>query len=331
MVRTSKRSLLNRRLGIVMDPIEAIHPEKDTSLALLLEATRRKYRLYYIRPGAITATGEGPSACLPILRVFDSTTSWFDLGKEETIPLSRLDVILMRKDPPFDQEYVYLTYLLELAEQAGTRIINAPRSLRDYNEKASILRFPDLAPPTLIARETGPIRAFLAREGKIVLKPLGGMGGQGVFVIDSDNPNLNVIVESLTHEGREHVMAQRYLPEITHGDMRVLVINGKPVPYMLARIPKAGESRGNLAAGGHGEPRPLGRRERRVAETIAPILARDGLIFVGLDIIGGKLTEINVTSPTCVRELDRAYGINIAADLFDALEDNPEGKPAAVQ
>lgn len=308
------------RLAVVMDPIEAIHPEKDTTLALLLEAQRRGYELTYMLPDGLRAEGGAALARGHRLRVADSQTAWFELGEYVDEPLDGFDVVLMRKDPPFDPEYVYLTYLLELAEAAGTLVVNRPRALRDYNEKASILKFPDLAPPTLLARDTSSIRAFRRREGRIVIKPLDGMGGRGVFVLDPADPNLTAVIETLTRGGHEHVMVQRFLPEISEGDKRVLLVDGRPVPYMLARVPAEGESRGNLAAGARGEPRPLGAGERRLAELLGPALARDGLLFVGLDVIGGRLTEINVTSPTCVRELDRAYGINIAADVFAAIE-----------
>lgn len=317
MPQTAPRPL---RIAVVMDPIEAIHPEKDTTLALLLEAQHRGHELTYILPDGLraeagTALGRGHR-----VQVADSEADWFELGEYVDEPLDSFDVVLMRKDPPFDPEFVYLTYLLELAEAAGTLVVNRPRALRDYNEKASIMKYPDLTPPTLLARDTSSIRAFRRREGRIVIKPLDGMGGRGVFVLDPADPNLSAVIETLTRGGREHVMVQRYLPEIADGDKRVLLVDGQAVPYMLARVPAEGESRGNLAAGARGDPRPLGAAERRLAELLGPDLARDGLLFVGLDVIGGRLTEINVTSPTCVRELDRAYGINIAADIFAAIE-----------
>jgi len=327
MVNVPPVSASKIRLAVVMDPIENIHPEKDTTLALLLEAQRREYEITYLLPEGLRAEGGTALGRGHRLRVADSTSEWFALGEYVDEPLSTFDVILMRKDPPFDEEYIYLTYLLELAETAGTVVVNKPAALRDYNEKAAILKFPELAPPTLIARDLSSIRAFRRREGRIVVKPLNGMGGRGVFVLEEGDPNLSSVVETLTQGGREHVMVQRFLPEIADGDMRVLVVDGRAVPYLLARVPAEGESRGNLAAGGRGEPRPLGPHERRIAETIGPGLADAGLLFVGLDLIGGRLTEVNVTSPTCVRELDRAFGINIASELFDAVEARLRGRP----
>ncbi len=308
------------RLAVVMDPIEAIHPEKDTTLALLLEAQRRGYSLTYLLPQGLRSDGGATLVRGHRLSVSDSASHWFELGDYVDERLDSFDVVLMRKDPPFDQEFIYMTYLLELAETTGTVVVNKPQALRDYNEKASILKYPDLAPPTLVARDVSSIRAFQRREGAIVVKPLGGMGGAGVFVLETGDRNFSSVVETLTRGGKEHIMAQRFLPEISDGDKRVLLVDGHPIPYMLARVPAEGEARGNLAAGGRGEPRPLGEAERHIAERIGPGLANDGLLFVGLDVIGGALTEINVTSPTCVRELDRGFGINIAAELFSAIE-----------
>ncbi len=329
MTTTSARHAARLRLAVIMDPIETIHPAKDTTLALLLEAQRRGYALTYVRGENLWATDGATWILGHELTVSDDSERWFGLGESRTEPLDNFDIVLMRKDPPFNQEYIYLTYLLELAEAAGVRVINRPRALRDYNEKAAILKFPELAPPTLIARDLTRFRDFHQREGHIVLKPLDGMGGRGVFVLVPGDPNLSSVVETLTDGGREHIMAQRYLPAIRAGDKRVLLIAGEPVPWMLARVPAAGESRGNLAAGGHGEPRPLGTAERRIAKAVGPQLAADGLNFVGLDIIGEHLTEINVTSPTCMRELDRAFNVNIAGDFFTAIETTTAGPPAA--
>ena len=311
------------RLAVIMDPIEAIHPEKDTTLALLLEAQKRGYSLTYARGQDLWAEAGTARIAGQKLWVRDDSQRWFELGERRSETLNNFDVVLMRKDPPFDPEYIYLTYLLELAETTGTRVINRPRALRDYNEKAAILKFPELAPPTIVVRELGILREFHRREGHIVLKPLDGMGGHGVFVLTTEDSNLGSAFEMLSDGGRVHLMAQRYLPAIREGDKRVLLVAGRPVPYMLARLPREGESRANLAAGGHGEPRPLGAAERRIAEVVGPQLAAAGLSFVGIDIIGEHLTEINVTSPTCVRELDHAYGLNIAGELFDAIDAAP--------
>jgi len=312
-----------------MDPIEAIRPAKDTTLALMLEAQRRGYALTCAGGENLWATGGTAWIRGRRITVRDDPEHWFEVEESLVEPLGDFDIVLMRKDPPFDQEYVYLTYILELAETAGARVVNRPRALRDYNEKASILKFPDLTAPTLVALDTQRFREFHQREGHIVLKPLDGMGGRGVFVLAPGDPNLSSVVETLTAGGRAHIMAQRYLPAISEGDKRVLLVNGVPVPYMLARVPAEGETRGNLAAGARGEPRPLGAVERRIAESVGPRLAADGLSFVGLDIIGEYITEINVTSPTCVRELDRAFGLNIAGDFFDAIEMPPAKVPPA--
>lgn len=320
MATTSARRASESRLAVIMDPIEAIHPAKDTTLALLLEAQSRGYALTYILPENLWAAGGSAWARGRAATVRDDPDRWFELGESHDEPLGSFDVVLMRKDPPFDQEYIYITYLLDLAEAAGARVINRPRALRDYNEKAAILKFPEWSPPTLIARDLSLFRDFHRREGHIVLKPLDGMGGRGVFILAPGDLNLSSVVETLTSGGRKHIMAQRYLPAIREGDKRVLLINGKPVPYMLARVPAEGESRGNLAAGARAEPRPLGSAEQRIAEAVGPRLAADGLSLVGLDIIGENITEINVTSPTCMRELDRAFGLNIAGDFFTAIE-----------
>jgi glutathione synthase len=231
-----------------------------------------------------------------------------------------MDVILMRKDPPFDMEYIYSTYLLDIAQEAGVLVINHPQSVRDANEKLFTAWFPQCCPPTLVTRRKEWIKAFHQEQGDIILKPLDGMGGASIFKIAEGDPNFSVIVETLSHHGQQSVMAQRYLPDIVHGDKRILMIDGEPVPYALARIPAQGETRGNLAAGGRGEGRPLTDRDRWICEQVGPTLREKGLIFVGLDVIGDYLTEINVTSPTCIRELDKQFGLNIASDLLDAID-----------
>ncbi|HET7674979.1 MAG TPA: glutathione synthase [Gammaproteobacteria bacterium] len=310
----------SRRLGVIMDPIVGIKPAKDTTLAMLLEATRRDYELWYFELGDLwIAAGEARGSGRP-LAVRDDPARWFELGERREMALGELDVILMRKDPPFDMEYVYATYLLERAEAAGALVVNRPGALRDCNEKAYITWFPQCTAPTVIDRDMGRLRRFLAAQGKIVVKPLEGMGGTSVFVLDENDPNIGVVLETLTARGTRFAMAQRYLPEIVAGDKRILMIDGEPVPYALARIPKQGESRGNLAAGGRGVGVELSERDRWIAAEVSPALREKGLLFVGLDVIGDSLTEINVTSPTCVRELDALYNLNICAGLFDAIE-----------
>ncbi|HET7308347.1 MAG TPA: glutathione synthase [Gammaproteobacteria bacterium] len=308
------------RSGVVMDPIVGIKPPKDTTLAMLLEAGRRNYELWYFEIGDIwIADGTAWGAGRP-LTVRDDPADWFTLGECHEFPLGDLDVILMRKDPPFNMEYVYATYVLERAEAAGALVVNRPGAIRDCNEKAYISWFPQCTAPTVIDRDMGRLRRFLGEQGKIVIKPLDGMGGTSVFVLEDGGMNVGVALETLTDRGTRFAMAQRFLPEISAGDKRILLVDGEPVSYALARIPKKGESRGNLAAGGRGEGVELSERDRWIAAEVGPALRDKGLLFVGLDVIGDSLTEINVTSPTCVRELDRQYDLNICAGLFDAIE-----------
>lgn len=308
------------RLGVVMDPIEIIKPYKDTTLAFLLEAQRRGWEIryfemsdLYLRDGDARGQGRG-------VTVRDDRKDWFTLEDAHDETLTSLDVILMRKDPPFDLEYVYATQLLEIAERAGARVVNRPQAIRDNNEKLAIQLFPQCCAPTLVARQPSRIREFLAEQDHIVVKPLDGMGGYQVFVLKLGDPNTTMILDTITHSGTRQVMAQRYIPEIREGDKRILVIDGEPYPYALARVPLAGETRGNLAAGGTGIGVELTERDRWICKEIAPYLREKGLLFVGLDVIGDYLTEINVTSPTCVRELDEIYDDNISARLFDAIE-----------
>jgi glutathione synthase len=303
-----------------MDPVVGIKPSKDTTLALLLEAARRNYAIEYFEMGDIRIADGNAYGSARRLEVRDDTADWFTLGERRDIGLADLDVILMRKDPPFDMEYIYATYILERAEARGTLVVNRPAGIRDCNEKASISWFPQCTAPTLIDRDMGRLRAFLAQQRKIVVKPLDGMGGASVFVLEAQGLNVGVALETLTGGGTRFAMAQRYLPDIAAGDKRILLIDGKPAPYALARIPAKGETRGNLAAGGRGEGVALTDHDRWIAAEVGPTLVNKGLLFVGLDVIGDSLTEINVTSPTCVRELDRQYGLNLAGDLFDAIE-----------
>jgi len=311
---------MSLKLGIVMDPIGKIKIHKDTSFAMLLEAQSRGYELFYMELNDLYLRDGRTYARMRRLSVERNERSWFSFLGETDAPLDSLDVVLMRKDPPFDQEYIYATYLLECAENQGLYVVNKPRSLRDANEKLFTAWFPQCCPPTLVAREGHKIREFLHEQGEIILKPLDGMGGASIFRIAENDPNLSVILEIMTRHNSRFIMAQRYLPEIVDGDKRILVVNGEAVPYALARIPAQGESRGNLAAGGRAEGRELTQRDRWIAEQVGPTLRERGLVFVGLDVIGNYLTEVNVTSPTCVQELDTLFGLNISALLMNHIE-----------
>ncbi len=311
---------MNIRLGVVMDPIGAIHFKKDSTLAMLLEARARGWALSYMEPGDLYVADGRAFAHMRELDVFADPARWHAFGAEHEAPLDELDVVLMRKDPPFDMQYLYATYMLELAEAAGTLVVNRPQSLRDANEKLFTTWFPQCMPPTLVTDNPGRLRAFLAEHQDIILKPLDSMGGASVFRLRPDDPNVGVVLETLTGHGSRHIMAQRYIPEIRAGDKRILLIDGEPVPYALARIPAAGETRANLAAGGSGVGAELSERDRWICAQVAPTLRAKGLLFVGLDVIGDYLTEINVTSPTCIRELDALYDLNIAASLHDRIE-----------
>ena len=311
---------MNIKLGIVMDPIGQINVKKDSSLAMLLEAQSRGYELYYMEMQDLYLQNGRAHATMKSLQVQQDTESWYQFGELLDAPLAELDVILMRKDPPFDTEFIYATYMLERAETEGTLIVNNPQSLRDANEKLFTAWFAELTPETLVSRSTDKLRRFYAEHKDIILKPLDGMGGASVFRIKPGDGNLSVIIETLTQNGSRYAMAQKYIPEISAGDKRILIVNGEPIPYCLARIPASGETRGNLAAGGRGEARPLTESDRRIAETLAPVLREKGLYFVGIDVIGDKLTEINVTSPTCIREIEDAFDINISGKLMDCIE-----------
>jgi glutathione synthase len=315
--------MAGRTLGVVMDPIQSIAPYKDTTFAMLLAAQRRGWRVEYMELGDLWLRDGAVGARRRALHVEDRKHDWWEFGVERDGPLAELDLVLMRKDPPFDMEYVYATQLLELAQAGGCRVVNDPRAIRDCNEKLFAQWFPQCCAPTLVTRDAGRIRAFLAAHGRIVLKPLDGMGGRDVYVVAPDDPNLAVILEAGTAGGARSVMAQKHVPEIAQGDKRILVVDGRAVPYALARIPAPGESRGNLAAGGRGEGRELTDRDRWIVDQVAPELMRRGLLFVGLDVIGDFLTEVNVTSPTCARELDALYGLDIAGDFLAALEARP--------
>jgi glutathione synthase len=307
-------------VAVVMDPIGGIKIGKDTSFAMLLEAQRRGHRLHYVSPGGLWLDGSRPMARLAALEVRDDPADWHRLGPAEARPLGEMDVVLMRTDPPVDANYLHDTHILSLAQAEGVLVLNDPRGLRDLNEKLGALLFPQCCPPTRVSRHAADLRAFVAEHGEAVLKPLDGMGGRSIFRVRTGDPNLNVILETLTDGGRELALAQKFLPEIKEGDKRILLVDGEPVPYCLARIPQGDEFRGNLAAGGRGEGRPLSERDRWIAAQVGPELRRRGMLFVGLDVIGDWLTEVNVTSPTCVRELDAQFGLNIAGQLFDAIE-----------
>ncbi|MFI0488319.1 MAG: glutathione synthase [Yersinia sp. (in: enterobacteria)] len=309
------------KLGIVMDPISSINIKKDSSFAMLLEAQRRDWELHYMEMSDLYLRDGDGRARTRLLSVKSEADNWFDFSVEQDLRLHDLDVILMRKDPPFDTEFIYATSILERAEDKGTLVVNKPQSLRDCNEKLFTAWFPELTPNTLVSRSQDHIRKFHQEHGDIILKPLDGMGGSSIFRVKQDDPNLSVIIETLTALGSRFCMAQNFLPAIKNGDKRVLVVDGEPVPYCLARIPAQGETRGNLAAGGRGEARPLSESDWRIARAVAPVLKQKGLIFVGLDIIGDRLTEINVTSPTCIREIEAAFpDYSITGRLMDAIE-----------
>ena len=304
---------------VVMDPIGSIKIVKDTTFAMLLEAQRRGHRLQYVIPGRLSLRDGVAQAQVAALTVKDDKAGWFTLGDTRTLTFGPGQVVLMRKDPPVDDQYLYDTHVLGIAQQAGALIVNDPQGLRDYNEKLAALLFPQCCPPTLVSRDPDALKAFVAEHGEAVLKPLDGMGGRSIFRVKAGDPNTNVILETLVGDGRL-TLAQRFIPGIKDGDKRVLLVDGEPVDYALARIPQGDEFRGNRAAGGRGEGRPLSERDRWIATQVGPEMKRRGMLFVGLDVIGDYLTEVNVTSPTCVRELDAQFGLNIAALLFDAIE-----------
>ncbi|MFP9133816.1 glutathione synthase [Shewanella algae] len=314
------------KLGIVMDPIKDINIKKDSSFAMLLAAQSRGYELFYMEMQDLALLQGEAWAKMRPLKVQEDPTAWYQLGEATDTPLKELDVILMRKDPPFDTEYIYATYMLERAEEAGVLIVNKPQSLRDANEKLFTAWFSQFTPTTLVSRDPQRLRAFHAQHGDVILKPLDGMGGTSIFRVKQDDPNLGVIIETLTDYGQNYAMAQVFIPEITKGDKRILVIDGEPVPYCLARIPKKGETRGNLAAGGSGVAQPLSESDWAIARALGPELKKRGLIFVGLDVIGDKLTEINVTSPTCIKEIEAAFDVNITGMLMNAIEQRLQQK-----
>jgi glutathione synthase len=308
------------KLAFVVDPLDSFKIYKDTTFAIMREAAARGHSLFAMEQEDLTWRGGKVLGNARRIHLTGRKPAWYRADKPAMTPLKDFGAVLMRKDPPFDMEYVYSTYLLELAEAEGARVFNRPRAIRDWNEKMAIARFARFTTPTVVARREALIREFLAQHRDVILKPLDGMGGASVFRVRHDDPNVNVIIETVTHFGRRTIMAQRYIPEIRDGDKRVLLIGGKPVPYCLARIPRPGETRGNLAAGGKGVARKLTKRDREIANALGPALAKEGLLLVGLDVIGDCLTEVNVTSPTCFQEITEQSGFNVAGMFLDALE-----------
>jgi len=321
-------------LAVVMDPIESITPYKDTTLAMLLAAQARGWRCFVMHPKDLFVAEQAVHTHRREIRVFDDNEHWFDVIGEDTVALASHDIVLMRKDPPFDMNFIFSTYLLERAALEGTLVSNRPASLRDVNEKLSTLAYPELTPPTLVTSQGGLLRGFITEHEDVIVKPLDGMGGMGIFRLTPKDPNISMVLETATLNGTVPIMAQRFVPEIVEGDKRILLVSGIPAPFALARVPLAGETRGNLAAGGRGVPVPLTERDKEIAASVAPMLLEKGLDFVGLDVIGRYLTEINVTSPTCAREIDahmhslpgapeadaNGYRRGISDDYFDALE-----------
>ena len=306
-------------LGVIMDPIADIKYEKDTSLALLHAAQERGCQLWYMEQQDLYIKAGKAMARMAPLTVKMDPDHWYDMGEWQECPLADLNIVIMRKDPPFDSEFLYSTYILDLAEKEGVLVANRPQSLRDCNEKIFATHFPELMVPTLVTSRADLLREFHQEHGDVIFKPLDGMGGSSIFRLKKNDPNLSVVIEILTDFGNRKIMAQRFIPDITDGDKRILMIDGEPVPYGLSRIPMKGETRGNIAAGGRGETRALTENDMRIAKKVGPVLKEKGLYFVGIDVIGEYVTEINVTSPTCVREISRDTGIDIAGQLIDCL------------
>lgn len=311
---------MTRRIGFVMDPLAAITPKKDSTLAMMLAAQARGWELREIHLDDLALEAGRVRARMRIVEVFDDERHWHATREVLEAPMTDLDAVLMRKDPPFDMDYVYATYLLEQVEHAGVPVHNRPRALRDFNEKLATAWYPGLCPPTLVTARHDVLRSFIAEQGDVIVKPLDGMGGTGVFRLQAGDPNTNSALETLTLRYRRPIMAQRYLPAIRDGDKRILLVEGEPLEYCLARLPAEGETRANLAAGGGYRAQPLSDADRDICEQVAPALVERGLTFVGLDVIGDKLTEINVTSPTCIREIARETGVNAAERLMDVIE-----------
>ena len=316
------------KIAFLMDPIETVSVKKDSTLAMIAAAQQRGLEVFYLQQDGLVLSAGVVTALTRALKLRDDFCAtldpntagddWYALGDEQAVALAEMDIVMMRKDPPFDMEYIYTTYLLERAEAEGVLVVNRPSALRDCNEKLFATLFPQCCPELIVSRRMDQLKAFHKQHANVVFKKLDGMGGASIFRVMEQDPNLSVVLETLTNSGREQIMGQVYLPEIVDGDKRILLINGEPVPYALARIPSAGETRGNLAAGGRGEGRPLTDRDQWIAQQIGPELKRRGLMFVGIDVIGDYLTEINVTCPTCIRELNEQFDLDIAGDLIDS-------------
>ncbi len=308
------------KLGVIMDPINAIHYKKDSTMAMLWEAQKRGWLIYYMEQKDVFMKNGDVYANVRVLQVYKDPDSWYEFKNQECIALEKLNVILMRKDPPVDLEYIYTTYLLEFVEHRGVLVVNKPQSLRDANEKLFTTWFSTCCPLTLVTSNIQLLRDFLTEQQDIICKPLNAMGGASIFRLQFPDENASVVFEMLTHYGKSAIVAQRYIAEVKHGDKRILLINGEPIPYALARIPAPGELRGNLAAGGHGIAQPLTGQDHKICQQVGPVLRQKGLFFVGLDVIGDFLTEINVTSPTCIRELDEQCELNIAETFMNFIE-----------
>ena len=311
---------MSLNIGIIMDPIESIKPYKDSSLAMLIAAQNKNWNLFYIKQDGLYLEENIVLADCQLLKVFDNNEHWFELEEQRNINANELDVILMRVDPPFDMEYIYTTYLLDKLEQQGSLIVNKPSSLRDANEKLFATHFPQCCTETMVTRKPAKLREFINQHKDVILKPLDGMGGQSIFRVTPSDANLSVILETMLNFGQHTVMAQKYIAEINKGDKRILLVNGEAIPYTLARIPAKGETRGNIAAGGTGVAMPITEREQWIANQVGPRLKEMGILFAGLDVIGDYLTEINITSPTCIREIDKQFKLDIAGQLMDCIE-----------
>jgi glutathione synthase len=312
---------MGRKLGVVLDPIAHLNLKKDSSIAMLRAAAKRDWEIYYFTADVMYLDQGVAMAQSQIVTINEDekSASWYSLADQQQILLGDMDAILMRKDPPFDMNYVYATHILDRAEAAGALVVNPPAALRDCNEKIFTTWFPECTPATLICHSREQVREFLALHGDVIVKPPDGMGGMGIFRLQKDGPNVGAILETLLPDANATIIAQQFIPAVTEGDKRILLIDGEPVPYGLARLPAAGETRANLAAGGRGVGQALTERELWICEQVKPEIKRRGLLFVGLDVIGGYLTEVNVTSPTCIRELDDEYGLDIGGQLMDAI------------